>query len=77
MFLLLCQFPYYPIGSEASEFQNLEQLDNSLLQTQTNVFQEFFKESQETLTRDKSVCRTDDVHTKFGSYRPMAWTTEV
>jgi len=67
LFLLLCQFSYYPIGSEASEFQNLDQLDNSLLQTQTNVIQEFFKESQEPLTWDKSICRTDNLHTKFGS----------
>jgi len=77
LFLLLCQFPYYPIGSEASEFQNLDQLDSPLLQTQTNVIQEFFKESQEPLTGDKSISRTDNLHTKFGSYRPMEWTTEV
>jgi len=78
LFLLLSQFPYYPSGSSAAEIQNLDQLnqlDNSLLQS--NVIQEFYKESQEPLTGDKSISLTANLHTKFGSYRPMAWTTEV
>lgn len=74
----LSQFPYYPSGSSAIEIQNLDQLnqlDNSLLQS--NVIQEFYKEPQDPLTGDKSICLTANLHTKFGSYRPMAWTTEV
>lgn len=75
LFLLLSQFPYYPSGSSAAEIQNFDQLDNSLLQS--NVIQEFYKESQEPLTAEKSIPIIPNLHSKFGSYRPMAWTTEV
>jgi len=78
---LLSQFPYYSSGSSAVGIHNLDQLnqlDNSLLQS--NVIEEFYKESQQPLTGDKSICSTTstaNLHTKFGSYRPMAWTSEV
>lgn len=75
---LLSQFPYYSSGSLAVGIQNsdqLNQLDNSLLQS--NVIEEFYKESQQPLTGDKSMCSTANLHRKFGTYRPMAWTSEV
>lgn len=75
LFSLFCQYPYYPSGSATAVIQNLDGLDNSLLQS--NIIHEFYKETKEPLTVDKSLCTTANLHTKFGSYRPMAWTTEV